>query len=164
MGGAHPSTPSSPGLSRRSRLPRHGRPKRHGPPPPGSWLFYKVPMKQFYVCIMASRPGGALYVGVTNDLVRRVYEPRANAITSNASSISKSMTLPRSRFNARRTSNTGRGHGRPTLLDRRTRLGATCMMRSRFPDWAICRTEGHFIVVFGTAVPSRSRSPGRARR
>ena len=31
-------------------------------------------VKQFYVYILASRPGGALYVGVTNNLVRQVYE------------------------------------------------------------------------------------------
>jgi putative endonuclease len=33
-------------------------------------------MRQFYLYILASRPGGAIYVGVTNDLVRRIYEHR----------------------------------------------------------------------------------------
>ncbi|WP_315838840.1 GIY-YIG nuclease family protein [Bradyrhizobium prioriisuperbiae] len=33
-----------------------------------------------YVYILASRPGGALYVGVTNDLVRRVYEHREGVV------------------------------------------------------------------------------------
>jgi putative endonuclease len=31
-------------------------------------------VRQFYVYILASRPGGALYVGVTSNLVRRVYQ------------------------------------------------------------------------------------------
>jgi len=31
-------------------------------------------MAEYYVYILASRPGGAIYVGVTNNLIRRLYE------------------------------------------------------------------------------------------
>jgi putative endonuclease len=34
----------------------------------------------YYVYILASRKDGAIYVGVTNDIVRRVYEHRINAV------------------------------------------------------------------------------------
>ena len=33
-------------------------------------------MKDFWVYILASKPGGTLYVGVTNDLIRRTFEHR----------------------------------------------------------------------------------------
>jgi putative endonuclease len=39
-----------------------------------------LPMAEYYVYFLASRPGGAIYVGVTNDLVRRVHEHRTGAV------------------------------------------------------------------------------------
>jgi putative endonuclease len=37
-------------------------------------------VKRYYVYFAASRPGGALYVGVTNDLVRRIHEHKSGSI------------------------------------------------------------------------------------
>ena len=37
-------------------------------------------MKSYWVYILASRPRGTLYVGMTNDLVRRAYQHREGLV------------------------------------------------------------------------------------
>ncbi|OIP23967.1 nuclease [bacterium CG2_30_37_16] len=37
-------------------------------------------MKSYYVYILASKRNGTLFIGVTSDLVKRIYEHKINAI------------------------------------------------------------------------------------
>jgi len=73
----------------------------------------------FWVYILANRQGGTLYVGVTNDLVRRAFEHREGLIPGFTKRYGIKMlvyyertTRPRLQSNGKRTSSIGRESGR----------------------------------------------------
>jgi putative endonuclease len=49
---------------------------------PGMTTERAIEGMSYYVYILASRKDGAIYIGMTNDLVRRVYEHRTKAVPS----------------------------------------------------------------------------------
>src|SRR5262249_30996202 len=75
-----PSPPSSPGLSRRSRPGEHALSIVIAGLVPAVPITETPGVREYYLYILASRPGGAIYVGVTNDLVRRVYEHKNGVV------------------------------------------------------------------------------------
>jgi len=47
---------------------------------PAIHVLQTIRMSRGYVYFLTNRPNGILYVGVTNDLVRRIYEHRSAAV------------------------------------------------------------------------------------
>jgi putative endonuclease len=77
-------------------------------------------MKPGYVYILATRPGGAIYVGVTGNLAKRGAEHKSglvaghtNAIASTNWFISRRSTIFATHFSERRMSSIGRALTRP---------------------------------------------------
>ena len=75
----------------------------------------------YWVYILASKPGGTLYIGVTNNLIRRVYEHREALADGFTKRYGIKMLVYfeahdtiAAALSARRTSSTGRANGRST--------------------------------------------------
>ncbi len=74
--------------------------------------------KRFYVYILASKRNGTLYLGVTSDIVKRVWQHKnglAEGFTKNMELkdlfITKSIKMPRMLLKGKNSSKNGEGHG-----------------------------------------------------
>jgi putative endonuclease len=88
----------------------------------------------FWVYILANRRGGALYVGVTNDLVRRAFEHREGLVPGFTKRYGIKMLVYYARHDtaaaAIQRESTGRASGRSISFSRSIRTGATSTMTS----------------------------------
>jgi len=94
-------------------------------------------MTDYFVYIVTNAPRGTLYVGVTNDLVRRAYEHREGLVKGFTQRyclkmlITSDMTRRLQQFSAKRTLNTGRALGNSNWRSLQIRNGAISLKTSR---------------------------------
>jgi putative endonuclease len=76
-------------------------------------------MRSYWVYILASRPRGTLYVGVTSNLIRRIYEHREGLVAGFTKAHSVKMSVyyeqhatAMAAIQREKTSNIGRASGR----------------------------------------------------
>ena len=88
--------------------------------------------RRFFVYILTNGPRGVLYVGVTNDLIRRLSEHKAKLVpdspkrtASSCSSITKNIHLFWKLEHAKRPSSAGGERGKSSWLISSIRTGAT---------------------------------------
>jgi putative endonuclease len=92
-------------------------------------------MQQYYVYILASKKNGTLYIGVTNDLIRRIYEHKNDLVDGFTRKYCVKNLVHfeacediRAQYKEKRILRNGKGSGRSSLLKRTTRIGRICIL------------------------------------
>jgi putative endonuclease len=111
-------------------------------------------MAEYYVYIFANRPGGAIYIGVTNDLIRRVYEHKNGFVDGFTKQYGVKRLVyfelyPGVRDALQRERN----------MKHWPRAWKTRPIAQENPSWRDLYDE----IAGGSALPSEARRPGRAR-
>jgi predicted GIY-YIG superfamily endonuclease len=96
-------------------------------------------MANYYVYILTNKPRGTLYVGVTNDLIRRVYQHREGTIAGFTKRYGLKQLVYFEKYDSptlaiqsvKRTSSTGRDSGNSTSSIRQIRNGEISIATSR---------------------------------
>jgi putative endonuclease len=104
------------------------------------------------VYVLASRPGGALYVGVTNDLIRRVYEHRTGSIKGHTKQYNIKMLVHFESYQDVRDA-----IQREKNIKHWPRAWKTRLITDNNPSWRDLFEE------IAGASPSEAGSPGQAR-
>jgi putative endonuclease len=110
-------------------------------------------MSEYFVYFLASRPGGALYVGVTNNLVRRVYEHKRGFVKGHTKQYGIDRLVYFENYNDIRLA-----IQREKNIKHWPRVWKTRLIGQNNPAW-----RDLFDEIAGSTLPSQTGSPGQAR-